>query len=193
MSCRRSSLPGEWSASRGSPAEPTVSDFFFTLLAERCLLPLLPFFRRDPLRSWTPTSPIGPRPATIAKIRCASPTLHTGPSKQRSLLLSEGRRQDVHGSKPGQRERAILSYLKPRRLQRGEFSAVSTATLRQANSLRSTQLAWLQPILIFVHEFPLDLFSESFVHCMRIYVTETAVNLKHITDNVHCHRGRSSL
>ena len=36
-------------------------------------------------------------------------------------------------------------------LRRGEFSAVSTATLRQANFLRSTQLAWLQLILIFIH------------------------------------------
>ena len=34
----------------------------------------------------------------------------------------------------------------------------------------------------------LVLFSESFGHRMRIYVTQTAVNLKHITDNGHCHR-----
>ena len=34
----------------------------------------------------------------------------------------------------------------------------------------------------------LVLFSESCGHRMRICVTQTALNLKHITDNGHCHR-----
>ena len=41
-----------------------------------------------------------------------------------------------------------------------------------ANSLRSIELAWLQPMLMFVHEFSLDLSSHA--NHMRICVTHTA-------------------